>query len=210
MVICKEPRPGRVKTRLCPPCTPEGAAAVAAAALVDTLAAVLATPAARRVVALDGEHGPWLDGLGARGFDCIPQGHGGLGDRLAAVVDRCFAVGPGPVVVVGMDTPQVTPAHLGEVLAALADADAVLGPAEDGGYWCIGLARPVPGAFAGVPMSEAVTGARQHERLTALGVATALAPTLRDVDDVDDARAVAGEVPGSAFARAVADHVPPG
>ena len=120
VVICKEPRPGRVKTRLCPPCTPEGAAAVAAAALADTLATVAGTPASRRVVALEGDDGPWLDELGGRGFDCIPQGEGGLGDRLATVAERCFAEGPGPVVVLGMDTPQVRPDHRGDVLAALA------------------------------------------------------------------------------------------
>ena len=209
VVICKEPVPGRVKTRLCPPCTPEGAAAVAAGALADTLAAVAGTSAGRRVVALDGHDGPWLDDLGGVGFDRIPQVAGGLGDRLAAVVADCFAAGPGPVLVVGMDTPQLRGAHLARAVAALEGADAVLGPAEDGGYWCVGLARPLPGAFDGVPMSRSTTGTQQRRRLEALGARVAEVDRLRDVDRVEDARAVAAEVPGSAFARAVAEHVPP-
>ena len=203
-MICKEPVPGRVKTRLCPPCSPDGAAAIA-----DTLAAVAATPATRRVVALDGRPGAWLDRAGGHRFSVIAQRGDGLGARLAAAVDDCFADGDGPVVVVGMDTPQLAPEHLTQVLADLdAGADAVLGPAEDGGYWCIGLARPLPGAFDGVPMSTDETGVAQHARLVELGATVATAARLRDVDLAADARAVAAATPGSRFAAAVAEHLP--
>ncbi|GAB2471058.1 hypothetical protein GCM10027162_78090 [Streptomyces incanus] len=68
LVIAKEPRPGRVKTRLTPPFTPGQAAELAEAALADTLHAVAATPAARRVLVLDGAPGPWLP----PGFDVVP------------------------------------------------------------------------------------------------------------------------------------------
>jgi len=104
LVIAKEPVAGRVKTRLVPPCTPEQAAALAEAALADTLHAVLAVPARRRVLVLDGEPGPWLP----PGFDVMPQCGGGLDERLAGA----FAAISGPALLVGMDTPQLTPGLL--------------------------------------------------------------------------------------------------
>src|SRR5207237_3773477 len=79
IVMAKSPRPGRVKTRLCPPCTAEEAAAVAAAALADTLDAVAASEAVRKVLALDGPPGPWLP----PGFELIAQRGVTFNDRLA-------------------------------------------------------------------------------------------------------------------------------
>src|SRR3954464_9115370 len=79
LVMAKSPVPGRVKTRLCPPCSPEEAAAVAAAALAETLDAVAACHADRKIVALDGEPGEWAPA----GFELIEQCRGSLADRLA-------------------------------------------------------------------------------------------------------------------------------
>jgi len=195
LVIAKAPAPGRVKTRLTPPCTPEEAAALAAAALADTLAAVAAARARRRVLVLDGAPGPWVP----EGFAVLPQRGAGLAARLAAA----FADVGEPAFLVGMDTPQLTPALLEAGLAALADGDAALGRAEDGGYWGIGLRRADPAVFAGVPMSVAETGDRQAERLAALRRSTVARPALRDVDTWEDALAVAAAAPGTRFARLV-------
>jgi uncharacterized protein len=114
-----------------------------------------------------------------------------------------FAVAGGPALLVGMDTPQLTPAHLEHALSELErdEVDAVIGPAADGGYWAIGLRRPDERAFHGVPMSAADTGARQRARLAELGLRVAELPPMRDVDTFDDALSVAGERPGSRFAR---------
>jgi rSAM/selenodomain-associated transferase 1 len=197
LVIAKSPVPGRVKTRLTPPCTPEQAARLAGAALGDTLAAVgRADRAARRLLVLDGAPGPWLP----RDFEVVPQCSGGLAARLAAA----FEAAAGPAFLVGMDTPQVTPALLDAGLAALERADAAFGPALDGGYWGIGLRRPDPGVFRGVPMSEPSTGAAQRCRLAELGLTTTTLPTLRDVDTVADALAVASEAPDTRFAATLA------
>ena len=197
LVIAKAPVAGRSKTRLCPPLTPTEAAAVAEAALVDTLAAVAATPASRRVLVLDGVPGPWLDG----GFEVVPQ----RGDGLAARLGAAFADVGEPALLVGMDTPQLTPALLEAALARLAapGTDAVLGPAPDGGYWAIGLRAPDPEVFAGVPMSSAGTAAAQRERLAHLGLTVGELEALRDVDTFADARAVAAQAPGTRFAAAV-------
>ncbi len=198
IVIAKEPRPGRVKTRLQSEFTPEQAAELAAASLADTLDAVTRADAGRRVIALDGEPGPWLP----PGFDVVPQSAGGLDLRLAAAFEAVFATTPdhrpAPVLLIGMDTPQVTPGLLN---ADWGEADAVLGLSEDGGFWAVGLRQPGPAAFPGVPMSTAHTGAAQLERLHSLGLRVRLLPMLRDVDTPADALAVARLAPGSRFAR---------
>jgi uncharacterized protein len=194
VVMAKEPVPGRVKTRLCPPCTPVQAAAIAQASLTDTLSAVAAAPAQRRLLALEGAPGPWVPA----GFEVVPQAEGGLGARLADAFERAG----GPAFAVGMDTPQLTPALLAQAEAKLRDADAVLGLAADGGYWGIGLRDPSPAAFVGVPMGTPHTGAAQRERLRGLGLRVHDLPVLRDVDTYEDALAVARLVaPQSAFAR---------
>ena len=197
LVIAKEPRPGLSKTRLSPPCSPEEAAGLAEAALRDTLESVAAVPAARRVLVLEGRPGPWLPA----GYEVVPQRAGGLDERLAGA----FAAATGPAFLVGMDTPQVTPALIEASASALAgpEVDAVLGRAEDGGYWAIGLVRPDERAFRGVPMSVQTTGEAQRARLDELGLRTEELPVLRDVDFFEDARAVALEAPDSRFARAV-------
>jgi rSAM/selenodomain-associated transferase 1 len=198
IVIAKAPVPGRVKTRLCPPCTPRQAAALAEAALRDTLDAALRSRAARRVLALDGAPGPWLP----PGFEVLPQRGDGLAERLA----NAFADAGGPAFLVGMDTPQLTPQLLDAGLEACADA--VLGLTYDGGYWGIGLRAPDRAVFAGVPMSAAVTGAFQRARLEQLGLATARLPALRDVDTIADAEAVARAAPHTRFAAALAAPAP--
>ncbi|MEU6439286.1 TIGR04282 family arsenosugar biosynthesis glycosyltransferase [Streptomyces sp. NPDC047046] len=197
LVIAKEPRAGRVKTRLTPPFTPEQAAALAEASLTDTLRTVAATPATRRVLVLDGTPGPWLP----PGFDVVPQCAGGLDERLAAAFAGCA----GPALLIGMDTPQVTPALLD---VRLARGEAVFGPALDGGFWALGLASPAPALLRGVPMSTATTGAVLRERLLAAGLRVRDLPALRDVDTAADAHAVAAEAPGSRFAARLASYCP--
>jgi uncharacterized protein len=200
IIIAKEPVPGRVKTRLTPPCTPDDAALLAAAALADTLAAAAAAPVTRHVLALDGAPGEWLP----VGFDVIPQHSGGLDERLAAAFADTYARLPLPMVLIGMDTPQVAPGLLAEAAGSLVsgEADAVFGPAADGGFWLLGLHRPDRSLLAGVPMSRPDTGRHQLDRLTSAGLRVAMMPELTDVDTIREAELVAGATPGSRFAAA--------
>ena len=126
------------------------AARIARAALHDTLDAVAATPAAARVVALDGIPGPWFPA----GFQIVPQVDGDLGARLAAATEAIT----GPVLVVGMDTPQLTPELFEHSCRRLedVDVDAVLGRADDGGYWTIGFRERRAGPGVGAPTSSAL------------------------------------------------------
>lgn len=197
IVIAKAPLPGHAKTRLTPPFTPVQAAALAQAALLDTLDVVRRTPTRRRVLVFEGDVRRWR----RPGFEVIAQREGGLAARLAGA----FADVGGPALLVGMDTPQLTPGLLLDGLAALErpDVDAVLGRALDGGYWSIGLKTDVADIFAGVPMSADTTWSDQHGRLRDLGLRVHDQPMLRDVDTIEDALAVGAQAPHSRFAAAL-------
>ncbi|MFB4267997.1 TIGR04282 family arsenosugar biosynthesis glycosyltransferase [Nonomuraea sp. GTA35] len=199
MIIAKEPLPGKVKTRLTPPYSPAEAAGLAEAALRDSVRAVAAAPATQRVLALDGLPGRWLP----PGFVVVPQRGAGLDERLAAAFADAHRLRPDPVVLIGMDTPQVTPALLGEAGRALERHDAVYGPAADGGFWLLGLRRPDPALLLGVPMSHPETGKHQLDRLRRAGLYVRHLPELTDVDTAADAAAVAAEAPASCFAAAL-------
>jgi glycosyltransferase A (GT-A) superfamily protein (DUF2064 family) len=193
IVIAKRPVPGRVKTRLTPPLRPDEAADVAAAALSDTLSTVSASPADRRVLAFDGDPTGWTPA----GWTTVPQPSGSLDRRL----ERAFACVQGPALLVGMDTPQLTPAHLDSFDPMRYDA--CLGPATDGGYWAIGFrdARLAQGVIAGVPMSKGDTAQIQLERLQARGLRVQTLAELTDVDTIESAHQVARAAPRGAFAR---------
>ncbi|MFW3460662.1 TIGR04282 family arsenosugar biosynthesis glycosyltransferase [Streptomyces microflavus] len=193
LVIAKEPVPGRVKTRLCPPFSHAEAAELAAAALADTLRTVLALPARRRVLVLEGRPGPWLP----PGIEVVPQSAGGLDERLAAA----FGGVPGRPSWSAW-TPADHPALLAPALApdAWERCDAWFGPAEDGGFWALGLAQPDPALLCGVPMSVPETGAVQRRRLVEAGLRVRDLPVLLDVDTAADAHRVAAKAPDGRFA----------
>lgn len=208
LVVAKAPVPGRAKTRLTPVLTPEQAADVAAAALLDTLDAVAATPAARRVVALTGDltaarrSAELMCSL--RRFTVVAQRADGLARRLVAAHADA---GPGAVLQIGMDTPQVTAELLTACAAQLLapGTDAVLGPAHDGGWWALGVRRAeLARVLADVPMSAADTGARTLRALRDAGATVAALDALSDVDVVADAVEVASIATGTRFAAAVA------
>ncbi|MGH4024480.1 MAG: TIGR04282 family arsenosugar biosynthesis glycosyltransferase [Pseudonocardiaceae bacterium] len=211
LVVAKAPVPGRVKTRLSPPASPEQAAEIAVAGLLDTMRAVRAVPGTTPVVALAGR----LDGA-CRAAELraelasvavFAQRGRSFGDRLAAAhADVAHALAGLPVLQIGMDTPQVSAELLGECAGALQrdGLDAVLGPATDGGWWALGLVDPRHGAvLRAVPMSRPDTGAATLTALRRAGLRVGLLPELTDVDRMTDARLVAAQLPGSEFAKAV-------
>lgn len=195
LVIAKAPVPGRVKTRLCPPCSPDQAASLAEAALADTLEAVVRADADDRVVILDGEPGDWLP----PGIRVVEQRGRGLDERLAAA----FEDAGGRALLIGMDTPQVTPGVLDAATARLAAGEDIIGEALDGGWWAIGLQRADPRVFLGVPMSAVDTAVQQRARMRYLGLRVGDLERLRDVDTYEDALAVATEAPRGRFAATV-------
>jgi uncharacterized protein len=201
LVLAKAPVPGRAKNRLCPPCTPEQAARVAAASLADTLDAVRGTAGSvRSVLALDGRV------AAPPGTTLVPQRGNGLGERIAAAFADATRDLPVPVLLLGMDTPQAGPDLLEHCLSTLdSGMDAVLGPAEDGGWWALGLHDPDHARLLqSVPMSTPDTGRLTLKVLRGAGLRVGVLPVLRDVDTWDDATAVAALAPRGRFAAEVA------
>lgn len=204
LVLAKAPVPGQVKTRLCPPATPGEAARIAAASLLDTLDT---TRGRCTVVALvgslaDAERRAEVRAALAR-CRVVPQRGATFAARLVAA--HADAGGNGPVIQLGMDTPQLDEALLDEAGRALGSCDAVLGPARDGGWWALGVHDPRHArVLAGVPMSTPDTGALTLRALHAAGLRVTLLPELSDVDTMEDAERVAAVAPGSRFAAAVA------
>lgn len=200
-VIAKAPVPGQVKTRLSPPCTPKQGAEVAAAALADTLSAVIdvaRVTGARPVLLLDGERQEWMPAA----FDVVAQRGTGLEERL-----RNGFLDLGPGVIVGMETPHVAGALAGAIDAARRGVDTV-GLATDGGYWMIGLcASSVDAAhelFDAMPMSTSHSGLAQIRRLHAQGRQVRLLPMARDLDTFADLCAVAESGRGGSLATVAA------
>jgi len=195
VVLAKDPVPGRVKTRLQTRFSPAEAARLARAAIDDTFAAVRAAGPAHVIAAWDGT-----------GTDAVPadvevlaQVDGGVDRRIEAALAHAFVGAAGPVLLVGMDTPQLTTTDLD---IDWTSTDAVLGRTPDGGYWVIGLRSCVPGGVLGVPMSTDHTGADQLDRLRSLGLRVALLGDLDDVDTPADAALVAQRSPQLLFAHA--------
>ncbi|WP_409462431.1 DUF2064 domain-containing protein [Amycolatopsis sp. GA6-003] len=211
LVVAKAPVPGFAKTRLCPPATPEQAAEIAASALLDTLDAAFATDGALTVVALTGDLSEAARGAeigrALRKATVIAQRGWDFGTRLANAHADTAAVHAGlPVLQIGMDTPQVSPALLASAIEPViaGDSHAVLGGAEDGGWWGLGLADPRQAqVLTGVPMSRPDTGFRTRVALAGAGLRVGQLPMLSDVDTMEDALRVAALRPDSRFAAAV-------
>ena len=200
-VIAKECLPGRVKTRLSPPLSPECAAALAQLSLSRTLDTVRILPARNRVLVMDGTP----KAADAEGFTVVRQATGGLDERLAAICDAAT----GPLLIIGMDTPQFSADHVAPLLhdwsAGAPGLDAWIGPATDGGFWALALRRPDGALIRGVPMSTDTTGARQLARLLAQGLSVGRLAELADMDHFSDALDIASAIPGTDFAHAVQD-----
>lgn len=184
IVMVKEPRPGRVKTRLA---REVGAVAAAgwfrreARALVRRLSA---DPRWETRLAVS----PDREGMESRvwpaGLARVPQGRGDLGARMARALREAP---PGPVVLIGADVPGVGPAQIARAFAALGRAEAVFGPAEDGGFWLVGLARRQgfpPALFAGARWST--EDALADAQATLGGRRVALIDRMGDVDEAAD------------------------
>jgi glycosyltransferase A (GT-A) superfamily protein (DUF2064 family) len=201
LVLAKQPVAGRVKTRLCPPCTPDQAAHIAAEAIEDTLDAVDGAQADARTIVLDGQ-------LRLRPYwTHVGQTTGGLDVRLAHAF-RATALPDTASLLIGMDTPQVTGDALNAAWDALSDADAAFGPAADGGWWALALRDPLDAhALLGIPTSRSDTGLRTLEALRLRGLRVAMLPELRDVDTAADAWEIASAYPGGRFAAAVREHL---
>jgi glycosyltransferase A (GT-A) superfamily protein (DUF2064 family) len=202
VVLAKAPVPGRSKTRLTPTYTPQQAASIAHACLLDTLETVRTLAAAEPgwdvVVCLEGDPGSWL----SPDVPVVRQRRGGHDARIAGGFEDCVG-GPGlapadAVLLIGMDTPHLTADHLRAGRDVVRPGCAALGPAFDGGWWLLGLPATAAAAatelILGVPTSTPQTGDLQAGRLRRHGLRVRRLPLVRDIDTAWDLRAVVAEM----------------
>ena len=205
LVVAKAPEPGRAKTRLAATVGDRVAAEIAAAALLDTLDAVAAAPVVARVVALTGNLDAAAGAADIRrrleSFTVIGQRGDDFADRLANA--HADAAEGHPVLQIGMDTPQVTDELLASCASRLLQAQAVLGPACDGGWWVLGLHTPAAAeCLRSVPMFQPDTGELTLKALRDNGIDVTPVELLTDFDVIDDVAAVRHACdPASRFAR---------
>ena len=209
LVVAKAPVAGQAKTRLGKVVGPERAADLAAAALLDTLAACAAAYGVERChLALVGDLATASRGselvTATRSWTVHPQRGEDFAERLLHAHEDVYAAAGAVVVQVGMDTPQLEPRHLVDVEALLIGPDdAVLGPAYDGGWWLLGVGGPhLLEHLPGVPMSTGDTGRLTRDALERAGARVLETETLRDIDEVGDADDVAAAAPRTRFAQA--------
>lgn len=187
IIFAKAPVAGRVKTRLIAALGAEGAARLAADMLAETIAAALAAGTGPVELCADPDPGDpaWAGFPAERRLDRSSQGEGELGQRLARAARRTIDGGEA-VLLVGADCPDLSAERLRRAAAALADHDAFVFPARDGGYALLGLRRFDRSLFEGIAWSTAGVAAETLARLRALGWAVAVGETLRDVDEPAD------------------------
>ena len=197
VIFAKAPIAGQVKTRLCPPLTPDEAATLHGSFVIDMLertkvaAIKLKLPIDRYLACAPSSTLVFFQIMEERqSVKLIDQVGDDLGARMEQTFATLFGKGYQRVFIVGTDVPSLPLDHYKQALALLDTHDVVLGPALDGGYYLIGLKRPRPELFAGIAWSTDRVLAATQEKAASLGLKLALIPSWRDVDSVDDLQAL--------------------
>ncbi|NOT23275.1 MAG: glycosyltransferase [Nitrospiraceae bacterium] len=197
VIFAKAPIPGEVKTRLCPPLTPDEAATLHGSFVLDmlerstTAVTKLKLPLDRYLACAPSSALVFFKIMEERQHvKLIDQVGDDLGARMLHTFETLFARGYSQVLIVGTDVPTLPLDHYKQALAFLETNDLVVGPALDGGYYLIGLKRMVPELFVGIPWSTEKVLETTRGKATTLGLKTALLPPWRDVDTIADLRAL--------------------
>jgi uncharacterized protein len=189
IIFTRYPEVGKAKTRLIPALGAEGAAALHRQMAEHTIAQAqqfqMQRPSEVEVRFTGGDRGLMQHWLGADVM-VTGQGDGDLGDRMARSFQSAFAAGVHRAAIIGSDCPDLDTAILAQAFDALTLADLVLGPAADGGYYLIGLRRPIPELFLGIAWSTAQVQQQTIAIAHRLNLAIALLPVLSDIDTPDD------------------------
>jgi len=183
IVVAKRPTPGKTKTRLSPPLTPELASALYECFLFDTLDQIRQVSDAQHVIAYLDEY-DYFQRL-APDFELIPQEGHDLGERLDNALTFYLSRGYERVVIMDSDSPTLPPDYLSRAFHILSDsADVVLGPCDDGGYYLIGLKKPTPRLLREVHMSTPTVAADTMALAKEEGLNLVMLPTWYDIDDI--------------------------
>ncbi|WP_455245649.1 TIGR04282 family arsenosugar biosynthesis glycosyltransferase [Petrachloros mirabilis] len=193
VIFAKAPTPGQVKTRLCPPLTPDEAATLHGSFVLDTLERTkvatvrLKLPVDRYLACAPSSALTFFKIMEERqGVNLIDQEGEDLGIRMHRAFETMFARGYRQVLIVGTDVPSLPLDHYKQAVDLLEKYDVVFGPALDGGYYMIGLKKPVPELFKKISWSTDQVLAESCEKSKSLGLSVGLIPEWRDVDSIDD------------------------
>ena len=201
-VMSKVPLPGEVKTRLCPPLTPADAAALARCFLLDRLEQLREVADCEALVAFTPKDCvAEMRAIVPAGTRLVPQEGADLGARMDRLLTDLLAEGAPGAIVIGTDTPTLPTAYVRRACVAMRDgsADIVMGPAEDGGYYLVGLRAPAPALFTEMPWGTETVLAETLARARRLGLRHALLPPWFDVDRGEDLARLRGPAPPGAF-----------
>lgn len=174
-LFARLPVAGACKTRLIPRLGAQGAARVHRQLTERTLDVLMAVGQPVELHYTGGEEADFRTWLGG-GFALVPQVEGGLSEKLTAAID------PAPVIFFGADTPDLATDHVHAALTALAAHDCVVGPADDGGYYLIGMARRLDYLLADMPWSTDAVLPETLTRLNEAGNSVLLLEMLGDCD----------------------------
>jgi rSAM/selenodomain-associated transferase 1 len=191
IIFTKAPIPGSVKTRLCPPLTPDEAASLHGTLVLDAVERTKGLSGITLYVACDpGIAHPFFKVLEGRyGARLLPQEGGDLGGRMHGVVQKAFKLGHSRAILTGTDLPTLCRSHFTQAIDDLRTHDIVLGPTLDGGYYLIGLCCPAPDLFQSIAWSTPVVLEETRRKAATLELSVALLPSLRDLDDLEDLNA---------------------
>jgi rSAM/selenodomain-associated transferase 1 len=195
IVFAKAPIEGYVKTRLCPPLTPDEAASLHGSLVLDLLERCQSLQGCDRILAgaPTPDH-PFFGAMKARfNIPIWDQVGDDLGARMAHAFQSALGAPYQSAVIIGTDIPGITAQHISSALKSLQDHDVVLGPAEDGGYYLIGLRSPSPQLFENIPWSTDAVFSLTQEKANALGLSMKILPMLRDLDTIKDLQAFTQE-----------------
>lgn len=198
VILTKAPVPGRVKTRLTPPLTPTQASELAKAFLEDTIRLAEGVAGVRVVVAVDPPEATSLMRAAAPGADVVPQSGGDLGARMSSVIANRFTRGASGVILIGSDHPTLARAQIEQAVQWLRNGGdpLVIGPADDGGYYLIGLVRPHPELFDGIPWSSASVFQETLARAEEAHLIIRKLSMCHDVDTIEDVMRLRKELAG--------------
>lgn len=205
LLFAKAPIPGQVKTRLCPPLTDDEASSLHGSFVLDSLerskAAIQQGKLAldRFIACAPSAEHVFFKILGERhGVGLLDQIGDDLGARMHQASAELFARGYRRVLILGTDLPSLPLTIYAEALSLLDRHDMVLGPAEDGGYYALGLTRPAPKLFEGIAWSTPTVATDTLARAESLGLTVGHLPRWRDVDTFDDLQALIAEAAADA------------
>ncbi len=195
-LFAKQPRAGQVKTRLAAQLSAQAAVRIAEALLLDSVERLAGIDACRVLLFAPSDAHNYFSAINNGRFLTMPQEPGDLGQRMLACFEQCLGWGARSVVIVGSDSPTLPLQFIEQAFAALEEADLVLGPATDGGYYLIGCRRVLPRLFDGVAWGTSRVLTETISRFGAEDGRLALLPPWYDIDTLDDCLMLQGHVAG--------------